>query len=139
MLLLINIRLVQLTLLLVLLAIPISGRSSIDRTGDRILGRWLFPTKGSSVDVFRIGDRYFARVAEVDHAGQKNYGLAKDKILISNLAFDGQNWSEGELIHPKTGTHLDVELTMSDPQALTVTIYKGIKFLHKRFVMTRAA
>ncbi|GAB3498280.1 hypothetical protein GCM10027341_19670 [Spirosoma knui] len=116
---------------------PVSGRSSADRTGDQILGRWLFPSKGSSVDVYRLGSRYFARVAEVDQAGQKNYGLAKDKVLISNLAFNGRVWTDGELIHPKTGTALDVELRMSDQQTMTVTLYKGIKLLHKKFDMTR--
>lgn len=123
--------------MLLMVLLPAAGRSSSDRTGDQILGRWLFPSKGSSVDVYRAGNRYFARVAEVDHAGQKNYGLSKDKVLISNLSFDGRVWTDGTLIHPKTGTPLNVELHMSDPQTVTVTVYKGIKLLHKQFEMTR--
>jgi hypothetical protein len=125
--------------ILVLILWPAAGRSSSDRTGDQILGRWLFPSKGSSVDVYRTGNHYFVRVAEVDLAGQKNFGLSKDKVLISNLAFNGRVWTDGQLIHPKTGTSLDVELNMSDPQTLTVTVYKGIKLLHKKFDMTRKA
>ncbi|GAB3571627.1 hypothetical protein GCM10027578_30230 [Spirosoma luteolum] len=118
-------------------ALPISGRSSTDRTGDVILGRWHFPSKGSSVDVYRSGNRYFARVAETDNAGIRNYGLAKDKIIMSNLEYDGQVWGGGELIHPKTGHHLDVELSLTETGGLRVLVYKGIKLLHKQFVMTR--
>lgn len=125
--------------LALLILLPSSGESSIERSGDILIGRWLFPTRGSSVDVFKSDGRYFARVAEVDNAGVKNYGLEKNKILISNLTFDGKVWTGGELIHPKTGTQLDVELNMADPQRITVTIYKGIKFLHKKFDMTRQA
>ncbi|CAN5672735.1 hypothetical protein BH09BAC4_BH09BAC4_40580 [soil metagenome] len=108
-----------------------------DLPADQILGRWLFPSKGSSVDIYRIGNQYFARVAEVDKAGEKNYGLIKDKVLIRNLTYDGEVWSDGDLVHPKTGMTLSVEVHLSGPHTITVTVYKGIKLLHKKFIMTR--
>ena len=123
--------------MLVLSIWPTTGQSSTNHSADQILGRWLFPSKGSSVDVFRSGDRYFVRVAETDSAGEENFGLAKNKILISNLTFDGQVWSGGKLIHPKTGTHLDVELRLTDSQTITVLVYKTLKVFNKKFVMTR--
>ena len=61
-----------------------------DQQGDQILGRWVFPSKGSSMDIYRAGNHYFARVAEVDKAGEKNYGLVKDNVIIRNLAYDGK-------------------------------------------------
>jgi hypothetical protein len=125
--------------LALLILLPSSGKSSAERTGDMLIGRWLFPSKGSSVDVFKSDGMYFARVADVDPAGVKNFGLEKNRVIISNLTFDGKLWTGGELIHPKTGTQLDVELNMADPQRITVTIYKGFKFLHKKFDMTRQA
>jgi uncharacterized protein (DUF2147 family) len=108
-----------------------------DQPADQILGRWLFPSKGSSVDIYRLGNQYFARVAEVDKAGEKNYGLIKDKVLIRNLTFDGEVWSDGDLVHPKTGMTLSVEVHLNGPHTITVTVYKGIKLLHKKFIMTR--
>lgn len=123
--------------LLVLAVWPVSGKPAVSYNADQILGRWLFPSKGSSVDIFRSGDHYFARVAEADLAGEENFGLAKNKILISDLTFDGRMWSGGELIHPKTGMRLDVELRLTNSQTITVVVYKAIKLIGKKFVMTR--
>ncbi|WP_461067146.1 DUF2147 domain-containing protein [Spirosoma horti] len=108
-----------------------------DPPGDQILGRWLFPSQGSSVNIYRQGNRYFVRVAEVDQAGEKNYGLVKDSVLIRDLGYNGAEWTGGRLTHPKTGMSLSVEVRMEEPHALNVTIYKGIKLLRKTFVMTR--
>lgn len=108
-----------------------------DPPGDQILGRWLFPSQGSSVNIYRQGNRYFVRVAEVDQAGEKNYGLVKDSVLIRDLGYNGADWTGGRLTHPKTGMSLSVEVHLQEPRAMTVTIYKGIKLLRKTFVMTR--
>lgn len=122
---------------LLLLLWPLSGRSSIDRTGDQILGRWLFPAKGSSIEVYRSGEHYFGRIADVSPTGQQQFGLSKNQLLIRNLIFDGKGWSGGELIHPKTGTHFDVDLTLRDARTLSATVYKGCRLLHKEYVLTR--
>ena len=108
-----------------------------DQQADRLLGHWMFPSKGSSVNIYRIGNRYFARVAEVDQAGEKNFGLVKDTVIIRNLRYDGQIWSDEQLVHPKTGIKLSVEVSMNDPQSIAVTVYKGIKLFHRKFNMTR--
>ncbi|RZK72562.1 MAG: DUF2147 domain-containing protein [Pedobacter sp.] len=108
-----------------------------DQPADRLIGRWQFPSKGSSVDIYRQGGLYFARVANVDQAGEQNFGLMKDSVLIRNLRYDGDVWSGGRLIHPKTGISLSAEVEMLKPDAINVTIYKGIKLLHRKFVMTR--
>lgn len=113
--------------------------ASTDPQADRILGHWLFPTKGSSVTIYRVGQQYFARVTEVDPAGEQNYGLVKETVLIRDLSYDGQGWSGGQLVHPKTGIHLSVEVAMVNSQEITVTVYKGLKLLRRRFNMTRKA
>ncbi|GAB3999463.1 hypothetical protein GCM10028807_49730 [Spirosoma daeguense] len=117
--------------------LPIIGKSSADRSADQILGRWLFPAKGSSVEVYRNGDRYFARIADVSQTGSQFFGLEKDQLLMRDLVFDGKSWSGGELIHPKTGQHFGIELKLVDAQTMTATVYKGCKWLHKEFVLTR--
>ncbi|GAB4017160.1 hypothetical protein GCM10028773_12470 [Spirosoma koreense] len=89
--------------------------------------------------IYRQAGLYFARVAEVDQAGKQNFGLVKDSLLIRNLRYDGQLWSDGRLTHPKTGIALRVEVEMDQPNAITVTVYKGFKFLNRKFIMTRQA
>lgn len=116
---------------------PDSGKSSIDRTADQILGRWRFPGRGSTIDVYRTGDRYYGRIAEVSPTGLKQFGLAKDQLLIINLTYDGKGWSGGELIHPKTGNHLDVEISLRDSKTASAIVYKGWRLLHKEYVLTR--
>lgn len=120
-----------------LLLWPASGQSSTDYKGDQILGRWLFPAKGSSVEIYRSGNQYFARIADVAMAGQQQFGITKDKLLMSNLSFDGKNWSGGELIHPRTGTHFSIELELQDARTLNARVYKGLRWLNKEFTLTR--
>ncbi|MCX6217059.1 DUF2147 domain-containing protein [Spirosoma sp.] len=108
-----------------------------DQPADRLIGRWQFPSKGSSVDIYKQGGLYFARVAEVDQAGERNFGLMKDSLLIRSLQYNGEVWGGGRLIHPKTGISLSVEVEMQRPKAIDVTVYKGIKLLHRKFTMTR--
>ncbi|GAB4012399.1 hypothetical protein GCM10028808_28390 [Spirosoma migulaei] len=124
--------------LVVLLLWPIAVKSSADHTGDQILGRWLFPARGSSVEVYKSGDRYFGRIFEVSPTGKHQFGVAKNQLLMQNLSFDGKGWSGGELIHPKTGNHFDIELQLLDSQTLTARVYKGFRWLHKEYVLTRA-
>ncbi|MCK8491209.1 MULTISPECIES: DUF2147 domain-containing protein [Spirosoma] len=123
--------------LLLLCLFPVAGKSSVDHTADQILGYWLFPAKGSSIELYRSGDRYYGRIADVSSVGKDKFGLSKNQLLISDLVFDGNGWSGGELIHPKTGSHFDVEVKMIDSQTLTATVFKGCRWLNKEFILTR--
>lgn len=123
--------------LILLCLLPIPGQSSHDRSADLILGRWFFPAKQSSIELYRTGDRYFGRIADVSRTGQQQLGITKNQLIISNLAFNGTGWSGGELIHPKTGAHFDVELKLKDHHTLTAKVYKGCRWLHKEYVLKR--
>lgn len=116
---------------------PVTGNSSADRTADQILGRWLFPSQGSSVELYRNGDRYFGRVVEASPLGQQQMGLVNNQLIMKNLIFDGRGWSGGELINPRTGNRFGVELRMHDSRTLTASVYKGFRWLHKEYVLTR--
>jgi uncharacterized protein (DUF2147 family) len=118
---------------------PITGNSSADHTADQILGRWLFPSQGSSVELYRSGDLYFGRVVDVSPVGEQQMGLVKDQLIMKNLTFDGRAWTGGELINPKTGNRFGVELSMRDSRTLTASIYKGFRWLRKEYVLTRQA
>ena len=126
----------RLTLLFFLL-LPAAGWTTADRTGDQILGKWLFPAKGSSVQIYRTGDQYFARIADVATRGVQEFGITKDKLLMKDLTFDGKTWSGGTLIHPRNGMNFDVELQLRDAKTLEARVSKGFRFIGKEFVLTR--
>lgn len=123
--------------LILLLLWPVFGQSSTDPTADQILGRWLFPAKGSSVEVYRSGDHYFARIADVSTTGQQKFGLVKNQILMRDLSFDGTGWTGGELIHPQSGLHFGIELRLTGSRTLTARVFKGVRWVHKEFTLTR--
>lgn len=122
---------------LFLFCLPVWGKSSVDLTGDQILGYWLFPAKGSSVELYRSGNRYYGRIADVTSTGKQQFGIQKNQLLMSDLVFDGTGWSGGTLIHPRTGNHFDIEIKMVDSQTLSAKVYKGFRWIGKEFVLTR--
>lgn len=123
--------------LFIVCVLPLSGSSSADRRADQILGRWLFASQESSVELYRNGDRYFGRVVDVSPKGQQQMGLAKDQLIMRNLTFNGHGWSGGELINPKTGHQFGVELSLRDSRTLTASVYKGFRWIHKEYTLTR--
>jgi uncharacterized protein (DUF2147 family) len=123
--------------LFLLSLLPLTGSSSADHKADQILGRWLFPSQESSVELYRSGDRYFGRVVDVSPKGRQQMGLAKDQLIMKNLTFNGHGWSGGELINPKTGHRFGVELSLRDSRTLTASVYKGFRWIHKEYILTR--
>lgn len=123
--------------LFILSVLPLTGSTPTDRRADQILGRWLFPSQESSVELYRSGDHYFGRVVEVSPKGQQQMGLAKDQLIMKNLTFNGHGWSGGELINPKTGHQFGVELRLRDSRTLTASVYKGVRWINKEFILTR--
>ena len=48
------------------------------------------------------------------------------------------NWDEGWIYDPKVGNSYDVAIALEKKDRLSVTGYKGVKFLSKTFIWTRA-
>lgn len=108
---------------------------STDRPADVILGRWLFPARQSTVEVYREGGKYFGRIVEVGEAYQ--HRVAANQLLFSNLTYNGKEWNGGKLIHPSTGTHYDVAIQVSSAQTINVTVYKGFRCFQKNYQLVR--
>lgn len=89
------------------------------------------------MEIYRTGDQYFARIADVATRGVKEFGITKDKLLMKDLTFDGKTWSGGTLIHPRNGMNFDVELHLRDAKNLEARVSKGFRFIGKEFVLTR--
>jgi uncharacterized protein (DUF2147 family) len=106
-------------------------------SADALLGRWYVPSRQSSIEFFKKGDRYFARIAELGGNWQKDYSHTKGKILLTNLKFTGKEWSGGEVIHPASNVRFDAALTLKNPNTISAIAFKGVRFLHREFIMVR--
>ena len=101
------------------------------------MGYWYFPARQSSIEVYRQGNHYNARITEIGGNWQKANSNLKGQIILSDLTYKGSEWSGGELIHPETGLHFNAALTLKDAQTLTVIVYKGARCFHKEFTLVR--
>ncbi|GAA4404900.1 hypothetical protein GCM10023187_22770 [Nibrella viscosa] len=124
-------------LLVTLLALLSVNGYSVSQPADAIVGRWFFPARQSSIELYRSGDRYFGRITEVGGNWKGKFNGTKDQLVLTNLTFNGREWSGGELIHPQTGSRYDVALSMQNPQNVLVTVYKGVRLLHKEYELVR--
>jgi uncharacterized protein (DUF2147 family) len=114
-----------------------TASQSIDAGADRILGRWLFPKKQTCVEIYRENGLYFGRMAEVSASAAANYGNIRNKIVLTNLAYNNNQWEGGSMIHPSSGARFSVEMRLHDPNTLIATVYKGVRFISKDLVLTR--
>ncbi|TAE27801.1 MAG: DUF2147 domain-containing protein [Cytophagales bacterium] len=130
-------RLIYFLLFAFCVAHPAEAQTQTPPVADALLGRWYVPSRQSTIEFFKTGDRYFARITEVGGSWQKDYADAKGRIIISNLRFTGSEWAGGELIHPGTKTRFDVALSLPTPNTVHAIAYKSVRFLHKDFKMIR--
>lgn len=105
--------------------------------GDRIVGRWYFPTRESDIEIYRANGRYFAKIVAVSQATADKFGDMANKMLLTDLTFDKNEWAGGQLIHPQTGHRFDVFLTLTGPNTLVITAYKGCRLFNKAYTLTR--
>lgn len=105
--------------------------------GDRIVGRWYFPTRESDIEIYRENGRYFAKIVAVSQATAAKFGEMANKMLLTDLTFTKNEWSGGQLIHPQTGNRFDVFLKLTNPNTLVITAYKGCRLFNKAYTLTR--
>ena len=114
-----------------------TGNAPVNPKSDRIVGRWYFPKRESNIEIYRENGHYFAKILAVSEATTAKFGAMDNKILLTNLSFTKNEWSGGELIHPQTGNHFDVFLTLSDDNTLLITAYKGCRLFNKTYTLVR--
>lgn len=113
----------------------VSGGWTTNRSADLILGRWLFPARESTVEVYQEGGRYFGRIVAVGEAYKTK--IPENKLLFTNLVYNGKEWNGGKLIHPSTNTHYDVAIQVENQHTLNVTVYKGLRCFQRNYKLVR--
>jgi uncharacterized protein (DUF2147 family) len=111
--------------------------SNLDKQADQIVGQWYYAARDSKIEFFRSNNQYAARITDVGGNWRKNFTQLQGQLVISGLAYRNGEWSGGTFIHPETGNQFDVMLTMKDPATLIVSIYKGMRLVHKDLILTR--
>lgn len=116
---------------------PIPGKSMLASVGDRIVGRWYFPMRESDIEIYRENGRYFAKIVAVSEATTAEFGAMNNKMLLTDLTFNKNEWAGGKIIHPQTGSRFDVFLKLSNANTLVVTAYKGCRLFSRAYMLTR--
>jgi|GEM_PF-1037803 len=117
---------------------PGKQNCALDKQADQIIGQWYYPDRDSKIEFYRANNQYFARITDVGGSWRKDFTQIQGHLVISGLAYRNGEWSGGTFIHPATGNQFDVALTLKDPVTLTVSIYKGLRLMHKDLTLTRS-
>ena len=123
--------------------------------GPREVGLWIDDTGKGAVRIEPCGNKLCGRIAwlkePLNAEGQpridkNNPDPAKQSRPICGLPILGQlgplpegGYDGGWVYDPKVGKSYDVAIELTGPNRLQVTGYKGVRFLGKSFVWTRAA
>lgn len=124
------------------------------QTAPREAGLWYDDTGKGAVEIVPCGDSLCGRIAWlkdlVNAEGQPlmdryNPNPARRTTPICGLQILGGlkpmaegSWDTGWIYDPKTGKAYDAAISLTAPDQLKVTGYKGIKLLSKSFIWTRA-
>jgi uncharacterized protein (DUF2147 family) len=122
-------------------AIGFSFQPAPAAEADAVIGTWVLPDGGGQVQIYKSGTKYFGKVAwlrKLNHpdgrpkVDEKNpdpklrtrpiLGL----VILKNFEYDSDNeWDNGTIYDPLSGTEYSGTLTLDDNNTLTVRGYIG--------------
>lgn len=123
---------------------------------DQVLGKWMSEGKDLGVEVFKVKDRYAARIVwfECDESTPRPMAAHRDlenpdpslrkrswlgMVVVNDLKFDRQEneWSGGNIYDPNTGRTFKSVARMVSPQEMVVRGYWGIEVFGKSLTFNR--
>jgi len=125
----------QLLLFLFLIGFIATGKAQSG--GDRILGLWQNEQKNLTVEFYKNGETYSAKIVTIISPNgemllDKNNPEKKKRNqplvgtdLISGLEYSSDVWKNGKIYAPKRGIYLNCKITVQDNE-LHITASKGI-------------
>ena len=135
------------TLLILFIGFTSTTSSFGQRAGDRIVGTWTNETKTMEISFEQCADTYCAFIASVEEGSEQEDVHNPDPSLrhrsliglriITGLAYEHDEWSDGTMYVPTKGIHVGVKLTLTAPDELRMTVSK--LFLRRKATWTRAA
>lgn len=129
-----------------------------DAATDQILGRWMAEDKNLEVEVFKVKDRYAAKVIWFDCSAPGTPPMSEHfdtenpnpklrsrpwlgMVVVNDLHYDAQKneWSGGNIYDPNSGHTFKSVARLNSPQKLVVRGYWGIEFFGKSLNFKRVA
>ena len=138
----------------VAIGIILTATSVFGADADRILGLWNTAENKSKIEIFKCGDKYCGRIAELKEpnytADDKDGPVGQPKIdrknpdpslrthtllgleLMHGFSYSGDNvWAGGKIYNPEDGKTYKCKMTLSAPNRLGVRGFIGFSLLGK--------
>ncbi|GAB2798051.1 hypothetical protein GCM10027275_49460 [Rhabdobacter roseus] len=123
---------------------------------DQVLGRWMSEGKDLEVEVFKVDDRYAARIVwfECNEATPRKLAAHRDtenpnpklrgrswlgRVVVDDLQFDkaDNEWSGGNIYDPNSGHTFKSVARLSSPHEMVVRGYWGFEVFGKSVHFSR--
>jgi uncharacterized protein (DUF2147 family) len=140
--------------------IILTASSVFGADADRILGLWNTAENKSKIEIFKCGDKYCGRIAELKEpnytADDKDGPVGQPKVdrknpdpslrthpllgmeLMHGFTYSGKNvWEEGKIYDPEDGKYYKCKMTLSAPNRLDVRGFIGFSLLGRTTTWTR--
>ena len=134
--------------------------SAFGADADGILGLWSTPGEKSRIEIFKCGNKYCGRIAELkepNYTADDKEGIPGQPILdrenpnpnlrshpllglqlMEGFSYSGGNvWEEGRIYNPNTGKTYKCKITLSAPNRLEVKGFIGFSLLGRTSVWSR--
>jgi uncharacterized protein (DUF2147 family) len=108
---------------------------------DGIIGTWVVPDGGGHIQIYKSGNKYYGKLSWLKKMNHPNGKPKLDEknpdpklrtrsivgiVILSDFEYDGDNeWDEGEIYDPVSGSSYSGSLTLDDINTLTVRGYIG--------------
>lgn len=122
------------------------------QNADIILGKWLSEEGTAQIQVIKRGNKFFGKIIWLKSPNNAQgspkldvenpeVALKKRPIMgleiLRDLAYDSGEWSGGTIYDPETGKTYSSEMTLGEPNKLSIRGYIGISLIGRTSVWTR--
>lgn len=139
------------TFLLILLSLTVCAQVN---TGDQILGLWQTETKDSHIEIFKVNNKYYGKLAggpkifEADGVTSKKdkknpdpaqkERLLKNLLILMHFIYDDGIWQDGKIYDPESGNTYQCKMKLNKG-ILEIRGFIGISLIGRTARWTRVA
>ncbi len=129
------------------------GSAGFAQKADAILGTWSTENDKSTVEIFKKGNRYFAKIVALknplDENGKpkldtKNPDSKKKQFpivgltILENLEYiSGSTWDDGTIYDPESGNEYSCKINLVNQNQIEMRGYMGFSILGRSTTWTR--
>lgn len=144
---------IKLSAILLLILTFAIGPIMAQTKGDAILGKWLNEEKDAKVEIYKQGNKYFGKLVWLKNPKNDDGTPKIDKdnpdvklqkreiqglVMLENFVFDDDEWEDGEIYDPKSGSTYSCYMELEAPKKLMIKGYIGVKWIGRTTYWTKA-